>query len=480
LAIFIWKHQLIINLFLISRGFFSQIQRGGMMIQRLTVYCIIGVFIAVILVQLNSYLALVTIPIPSTDTDKAAPPPQQRDYSVLITYIVILLLGSFALLVQSWFQQLQYKREKLLGQPPFRPTSWLYRQLRYEHRLFSIVTWSLLDIIKIALVITLNIALLLIFNSRYTDPLQQLSNRSAQLAITNVAFSVLLSAKLSTIQQYFFSVQDTLRWHAWFGRIAFIQVAYHASYQLQYNYARQDNSLFSTLTTNVRYVTGTLMLIALCLLTLGSHPLIRLASYRIFRITHLTALAVLIVFGCLHHWSFYVFYVVVLLFWVVDQLERSYQTETCILEALPGDVVKVQCQTPYLAHGFAPGQFAFLAFESRSWLKTTVYAHPFSISRVDEEEEASRFTFYIKATGTRTKWLYDSTKMLQVSISKPLGRPGIEFGDFERVVLVAEGMGITPWISVLQYIEQKHHAIKTKSIDLIWSIHSIGRIGVIL
>jgi predicted ferric reductase len=98
------------------------------------------------------------------------------------------------------------------------------------------------------------------------------------------------------------------------------------------------------------------------------------------------------------------------------------------------------------------------------------------------------FTFYIKATGNRTRPLYDiaqsRTKIIEARISKPLGRPyvtssGAEFGDFESVILVAEGMGITPWLSVLQYIKQKQHAIKTKSASLIWSIHSIGNMDIL-
>lgn len=67
---------------------------------------------------------------------------------------------------------------------------------------------------------------------------------------------------------------------------------------------------------------------------------------------------------------------------------------------------------------------------------------------------------------------------IKARMSRPLGRPyitnaGSEFGDYESIVLVAEGVGITPWISVLNYIEEKQHAIKTKSVDLIWSIHTI-------
>ncbi|KAF1796088.1 hypothetical protein FB192DRAFT_1337238 [Mucor lusitanicus] len=328
------------------------------------------------------------------------------------------------------------------------------RWLRYEWQLFSCVTFSLIDVFKVGSLISIN-ALLLFSTATSTVPesdphhagfeepnlyRQSLSHRAAQLAVTNIAFSVLLSAKLSVIQRYFFEINETIRWHAWFGRIAFFQVLYHASYQIQTNYTNQDRSIVAALTSNVRHTTGALMLSALFLLLFGSHSLVRLISYRLFRITHLAALAVLICSGCFHHWSFYVFYVMVLVFWVMDQIDRSYRTDMLVAEALPGDIA---------------------------------LARP-----VDRHY----FTFYVKATGNRTKPLYDiaqsGSNMIKVRISKPLGRPyvtsaGAEYGDFDSVILVAEGMGITPWISVLQYIEQKQHAIKTKSVNLIWSIHSI-------
>lgn len=89
------------------------------------------------------------------------------------------------------------------------------------------------------------------------------------------------------------------------------------------------------------------------------------------------------------------------------------------------------------------------------------------------------FTFYVKAVGKETKALYHNGTM-NARISRPLGRSyitstGSEFGDYEHIVLIAEGMGITPWISVLHYIKERQHSIKTRSIDLIWSIHSIGK-----
>ncbi|CEP08273.1 hypothetical protein [Parasitella parasitica] len=483
--------------------------------QKILAYCVITLFIAGILIQLNSYLALVSIyQTPSADEEQHYEP----DSTTLLTYIAILASSNLILLARSWIQKARYKRSKLLGQPWTWKTNRWQRVLRYERRFFYI-TFSLIDLLKIGCVIFFNIFLLSgITNTAASEKniragleaanlgMQLQSNRAAQLAVTNIAFSVLLSAKLSLIQRHFFEINQTIRWHAWFGRIAFCQVLYHASYQIQRNYNKQDHSVLATFTSNVQHTTGALMLSAMFLLLFGSHSLVRLVSYRLFRISHLAAFAVLILCGCFHHWSFYVFYVTVLLFWVMDQLDRSYRTDMLVAEALPGDIVKVKCNIPYpMGAGLIPGQFAFIS-PSPSSFAATIYAHPFSICRVDgndtskehEQDEAMTdmpideslmrpmegqyFTFYVRATGNRTKPLYDlaqsGIKTIKARISKPLGRPfvtssGAEFGDFESVMLVAEGMGITPWISVLQYIEQKQHAIKTKSVNLIWSIHSI-------
>lgn len=498
------------------------------MFKRLLAYSVISLFIAGILVQLNSYLAVVSIyHTPSIDEQDTVITQQQhyhRDNTTLLTYIAILTISNLILLARSWIQQVRYKRSKLLGLSWTSKTSSWQRLLRYERQLFSCITFSLIDLFKIGSVITLNVFLLFSTangtvpeddpHGGFEDPnmyIQSLSNRAAQLAVTNIAFSVLLSAKLSIIQRYFFEVNETIRWHGWFGRIGFSQVLYHASYQIQNNYKKQEYNVLATFTSNIRHSTGILMLSAMLLLVFGSHSLIRLISYRLFRITHLAAFFILIFCGCFHHWSFYVFYVTVLLFWVMDQLDRSYRTNMLMAEALPGDIIRVKCNIPYsMSAGLIPGQFAFISLSPSSWT-AAIYAHPFSICRIDgndalkeDDDEATTdestneslikpmnnqfFTFYIKATGNRTRPLYDiaqsGSKVVKARISKPLGRPyvtssGAEFGDFESVVLVAEGMGITPWISVLQYIEQKQHAIKTKSVNLIWSIHVIGNINIL-
>jgi hypothetical protein len=380
------------------------------MLKRILAYGVISLFIAGILIQLNSYLSIVSIyHTPSIDEQDTIITQQQhyhQDNKTLLTYIAILATSNLILLARSWIQQVRYKRAKLLGLSWTSTTSSWQQLLRYERRLFSCVTFSLINLFKIGSVIALNLFLLLSAangtvpeddpHGGFEDPnmyIQSLSNRAAQLAVTNIAFSVLLSAKLSIIQRYFFEMNETIRWHGWFGRIGFFQVLYHASYQIQNNYNKQEYNVLATFTSNIRHSTGALMLSAMFLLVFGSHSLIRLISYRFFRITHLAAFVTLVFCGCFHHWSFYIFYVTVLLFWVMDQLDRSYRTDMLMAEALPGDIIRVKCNIPYsMGAGLIPGQFVFISLSPSSWA-AMICTHPFSICRIDgndtlkEEEE---------------------------------------------------------------------------------------------
>ncbi|KAI9363254.1 hypothetical protein BD770DRAFT_215119 [Pilaira anomala] len=464
------------------------------MMKRLAAYCIIGSLISAILFQLYSYLSLSPISIQPAER-------YQRDYSTLVVYVTILVLGTSLLLFSSWLQQYQYNKRKLLGVVTRSPTipRW-QRWLLSEWRLFG-STWSLSNVGKVAGLFLLNAIILYkdmenvveTADSSRNMYLQTLANRAAQLAVTNIAMSVVLSAKLSILQRYFFGMHTTLQWHKWFGRLGFLQVMYHGTYQIQFNYERQGGDIFATLTTNARHITGTLMLSAMFMLVLGSHPIVRLLSYRLFRWTHLSAFFMLVLVGCLHHWSFYLFYGAVLVFWVMDQIDRSFIAESCTVEALPGDIVRLKCQAPYQCGLLIPGQFAFISFGSTSWLKAWFHSHPFSICRMDPEvdfDESSlignfgkggSFTFYIKSIGNETSTLYQlgqQHKKIHARISRPMGRPyitnaGTEFGDYDTIVLVAEGMGITPWLSVLHYVKEREHAIKTKSVYLIWSVRNI-------
>lgn len=65
-------------------------------------------------------------------------------------------------------------------------------------------------------------------------------------------------------------------------------------------------------------------------------------------------------------------------------------------------------------------------------------------------------------------------------VSVPIGNPSVDrsgrgYGDFPVVVLVAEGIGITPWIAVLHDLSQ----CKTRPVEVIvfWSVRDYGKIS---
>ncbi|KAI8886248.1 hypothetical protein K501DRAFT_244499 [Backusella circina FSU 941] len=463
-------------------------------------YVITVIFIFIIIIQLNTYLAFIQLPSaiekdPTVST--IVHERYKRDYTVLLYYTITALLAASLLLIRSHLRQKrlqsrsQLQRKKLLNR---------------EWRIFN-STFTLKQCLSLTLLIAFNGAFLFsqVTISKDDDQLyfQELANRCAQLAIVNCALTVTLSAKLSIIQKHFYALPDTIHWHQWMGRLAFLEVLFHGTFQLQRNYRRQEGDILMTLTTNVRYFTGTSMLLGMMVLVFGAHPLVRQVSYRLFRISHIASFATLVLMGVLHHWCFSLFYAAVLLFWVLDQVDRFYITEVVSLEALPGHIVRLRVKVPYHVQRLLPGQFVSMSFSS-SFVKSLVYSHSFSICKIEnsvkemEEEDNDDletidsshhhqlldthnnnkiFTFYIKANGTQTQALYEvassSSAMERISklrISQPLGLPllGCKYQDFDRILIVAEGIGITPWLSLLQCLSSSRACI-----DIIWTIRKM-------
>jgi predicted ferric reductase len=352
---------------------------------RYITYAITVIFIFIIIIQLNTYLAFIQLPSaiekdPTVST--IVHERYKRDYTVLLYYAITALLAGSALLVRSHLKRQQPQQKSKL--------------FSHEWRVLS-ATCSLKQCLSLSLLIALNGAFLTSQATISKDDaqlyVQELANRCAQLAIVNSALAVTLSAKLSIVQRYFYSLPTTIQWHQWMGRLAFLEALFHGTFQLQRNYRRQDGDIFMTLTTNVRYVTGTCMLLGMMVLVFGSHPIVRQVSYRFFRISHMASFAVLILMGVLHHWCFSLFYAAVLMFWVLDQVDRFYATEVVSLEALPGQIVRLRVKVPYRVEHLLPGQFVSLSF-SPSWIKSLVYSHSFSICKIENSGKVVEVVFY--------------------------------------------------------------------------------------
>ncbi|KAF7727903.1 hypothetical protein EC973_006902 [Apophysomyces ossiformis] len=407
------------------------------------------------------------------------------------------------------------------------------RWLGYEWQLMN-ATMSLGRLIQLLGLVGLNIVQLLreqqitsqeisggigSFDRGHRDLYQQeMANRTGQLALANFAVAVALSARYSVLLRPF-GVDQTRRWHMWFARIGCCCTLYHTCYQFARNYPRQNYDLWLAFSSNIRYTTGFYMILATVFLFAGAHPLVRTLSYRFFRYSHLLAFGVIVLVGFLHHWTFAIFYLATFGIWLVDQFQQfgfgSRQAQLISMDVLSGNVLKLQVQPSYDYKAIIPGQFILLSLQKSriaSWFDT----HPFSIARVDAglaakttdeivspvnpfatttrpysayletDSGQATLTLYIKAIGKRTIAWYrmarsvENVSSIPVFISKPLGTPFLDaagrgYGDFEQVVLVAEGIGITPWISLLQYLEQQQHHIRTKELVFIWTIRDTGK-----
>ncbi|CAO3591350.1 unnamed protein product [Absidia cylindrospora] len=306
----------------------------------------------------------------------------------------------------------------------------------------------------------------------------------------------------------------SLPWHRWFARLGTFGVVYHGCFQWSKHYyrhhvAKQQQAMavsipFLAITTtridydladrhggvdaawlasvtwwdllvsSPYYYTGTLMALSVIVLCVGSHPLVREKWYGWFRLTHGVGFLGLVVFGLWHHWTIILFFIAASGLWLLDMVNRWWSTQSVSLVCLAPvseNVVKLQVKVKDASMcddtRLLPGQFIFCSFSGSKW-KDIWWSHPFSISHVDatekaesiESSESQVLTFYIKANGKQTRRLYNAANTENdwpvVRMGAPLGYSRVTshwtdiYGLYPVVVLVAEGIGITPWMAVLQ------------------------------
>jgi ferric-chelate reductase len=125
--------------------------------------------------------------------------------------------------------------------------------------------------------------------------------------------------------------------------------------------------------------------------------------------------------------------------------------------------------------GFKPGQHVYLwigAVSKGEW-------HPFSIANVHED---GSFTLYIKNMGSntndKTKWTSRLADLAQsvdpigvtsthIRVEGPYGAPAHDHEQYETVVLIAGGIGITALYGIFQELIKKN-----KKVLLLWSVRT--------
>ncbi|OJV66577.1 MAG: hypothetical protein BGO41_03910 [Clostridiales bacterium 38-18] len=143
-------------------------------------------------------------------------------------------------------------------------------------------------------------------------------------------------------------------------------------------------------------------------------------------------------------------------------VDTSYNVSNIVYEA--DDLLTISL-SPNSVHrlNYAPGQFAYFKINSPYFSDEE---HPFSIASSPLNENEIRVT--VKALGDYTKDLHRLKIGDEMTIEGPYGRFSYTVHENETAsVFIAGGIGITPFLSMLEHISAKD---PTRPVLLLWSV----------
>lgn len=294
------------------------------------------------------------------------------------------------------------------------------------------------------------------------------------------------------------------RWHRVLGRVIYVILCLHATFYLNYfiQVGILRHRLFAPIVAfGVTAFTGMSVLNATALAT------IRQYSYRLFFITHIAMVFLIPVVLLFHARPARTFMAEALVVFIADLVSRKVDTVTsqATLESIPGTgLVKISASIPYSKiNRFRdhPGSHIYLSIPSvsreSSNLTSTSYLlfeflfNPFTIASIDDETGdltivarhrggplTSALARFAAAGSPPT---FPSSKdeggKVPLSIEGPYGAaqhfPNLTGGDFDRVLLVAGGVGATFVLPLYRSLVGDSVNSSTK-VEMVWAVRGAG------
>ncbi|KAK3037532.1 hypothetical protein RJ639_030340 [Escallonia herrerae] len=278
--------------------------------------------------------------------------------------------------------------------------------------------------------------------------------------------------------------EASVRYHIWLGTSMVFFATLHGTgtFYIWGIKHRIPEEIWKWQKTGRIYLAGEVSLVTLIVIWITSLPQIRRRQFEIFYYTHHLYI-VFFVFFLFHTGDrhFYMVFPGTFLF-ALEKLLRIVQSkpESCILSAqvLPCKAVElILPKNPRLK--YTPTSIIFVKIPSISKFQW----HSFSItssSRVDD----NTMSVLIKCAGWWTSSLLDilhaeldsnadQSKCIPIAIEGPYGPRSLNFLRYDSLLLVAGGIGITPFLSILQEIASAENSGRRKlpsSIQLIYSV----------
>lgn len=293
------------------------------------------------------------------------------------------------------------------------------------------------------------------------------------------------------------SFERAVKFHRVLARYTLILLSLHLA-------VSSDVYLFDFLSTNgLRVMTGWgfAAFATFCLVALSALDVIRRRLFEAFKLLHYLSLLGL-VFTALHlptavfgipYFVPLAYLTLPVLLYVVDvvlRLVRTNKTATLTeLTQLPGGATRMQVSVSDKLAAHGPGSYYFVQLPSVSSLEW----HPYSVCA--GPADPCLLTFVVKDVGSAT-WSHkvhelagslasqsNQTRAVQetaIRVGGPYGCLSVDLEDYDRLLLVGGGVGVTPLTSTLAHIGRAVEQGKLKrleSVQLVWVVRSASTLS---
>ena len=291
------------------------------------------------------------------------------------------------------------------------------------------------------------------------------------LPVMRRALAVVRKTRLHAI----IPLDDAIELHAVAGHTMFVLAVAHASAHLVNFTRKSGTTLMYELSTGAG-LTGLVWLAVFGVMWFFARASARAKRrFEVFHATHLLYVA-WFVSGVLHGPVFWRWVAVPIAAFVVERIirlaRRSARTEIIQTRVLRSGVTRLDLRKP---DGFKhqAGDFVFLRIPrvaDHEW-------HPLTISSAPERETLS---LHIRAHGdwtaavrrlAETRRSGHSSEALPAFLDGPYGAPSTDVFESRRAVLIAGGIGVTPFASVLESIVLRsaaNAALTLDRVDFVW------------
>ncbi|XP_031477463.1 ferric reduction oxidase 7, chloroplastic-like [Nymphaea colorata] len=307
------------------------------------------------------------------------------------------------------------------------------------------------------------------------------SRRLGAVGFFCVAFLLIPTARGSILLRVLdIPFEHAIRYHKWLGHVTLILLTLHGLVVILIWIAQGtlQAKIILWQTDGIAHCPGAVSLLAGLLMWLTSLSPVRRKRFELFYYTH-QLYAVFIIFAALHV-GINLFYIIagsVFLF-IMDRFLRFWQSRTTVdvlsAKCFPCGAVELTLSKPKNMT-YNPLNFVFLQVREVSWFQW----HPFSVSS-SSLDGRSHLTVLIKVAGKWTQKLRDEilnarnhASGIRAAVEGPYGYRSLYHLQYENLILVAGGSGISPFFSILKDMlhgakEEKY--CLPKKILLVWSV----------